>query len=35
MTHEELTGVTFNDLDQRPGFQGHGSFLSLVAQKSH
>ena len=35
MTHEEFTGVNFNDLDPYgTRFQGHRSFPSSIAQKS-
>jgi len=34
MTHEEFTGVTFNELTVlEPGFQGHRCFPSLITQK--
>jgi len=33
MTHKEITGVTFSNLDPS-GFQGHRSFPASIAHKS-
>jgi len=36
MTHEEFTGVTFNDLTHpEPGFQGYRTFPSSTAQSAY